>query len=681
MNADYKHLILVRRPDGVVWLQLDKAGASTNTLSREVLGELAAALAVLEQAPPRGLVIASAKPAGFIAGADIDEFTRIRSAAEVRDLVERGWSLFNWLARLPFPTLALIRGHCMGGGLELALACRYRIVVDEPATRLALPEVMLGIMPAWGGMQRLPALIGPGAALDLMLSGRGVDARKAKKLGLADECLPARVMENAANMLVLSGRAPHRPGWGARILNGPLKPLVAHRARQQLASRVRRAHYPAPWAIVDVWAGFGGNALVVPMDHPAALESILGSATARNLIRVFLLQDRLKGFGKGVAFSPRHVHVVGAGVMGGDIAALCALRGLTVTLQDQGVDRIAPAVARAAGLFERRHRGDARAQRFALDRLIADPDGSGVARADVIIEAISESLEAKRALFAGLEARARPDALLATNTSSLRIEEIASVLADPARLVGIHFFNPVAQMPLVEVVAGEASDATALQHAAAFVRGLDKLALPVKSSPGFLVNAVLAPYMREALRCVDEGVPPETVDAALLAFGMPMGPIELVDTVGLDIAVAAGAALGGEAQADVPRVLMSRFEAGQLGKKTGQGFYRWEKGKPVRAQASGAAVEVDGLAARIVAPLVAAAQRLVAAGVVSDADLADAGIIFGTGYAPFTGGPLHAHAGASAGRYDENGLAGGGQKMEATIHGGTADDRIGSRLG
>nr|MBL8456599.1 enoyl-CoA hydratase/isomerase family protein [Zoogloeaceae bacterium] len=180
MNADYKHLILVRRPDGVVWLQLDKAGATTNTLSREVLGELAAALAALEQAPPRGLVIASAKPAGFIAGADIDEFTRIRSAAEARDLVERGWSLFNWLARLPFPTLALIRGHCMGGGLELALACRYRIVVDEPATRLALPEVMLGIMPAWGGMQRLPALIGPGAALDLMLSGRGVDARRAK---------------------------------------------------------------------------------------------------------------------------------------------------------------------------------------------------------------------------------------------------------------------------------------------------------------------------------------------------------------------------------------------------------------------------------------------------------------------------------------------------------------------
>lgn len=642
MNSSYQHLVVVRHPDGVVWLQLDKAGSSTNTLSRAVLDELANVFAALEQAPPRGLVIASAKPAGFIAGADIDEFTRIGSAEAARELVERGWSLFNWLARLPFPTLALIRGHCMGGGLELSLACRYRIVVDEPGTRLALPEVMLGIVPAWGGMLRLPTLIGPGAALDLMLSGRSVDARKAKKLGLADVCVPVRVMENAANMLVLSGQPRHRPTLIQRLMNGPLKPLVAKKAREQLAAKALREHYPAPWAVIDIWAGFGGNALAVPTDHPASLASIFGSPTARNLIRVFLLQDRLKGFGKDVVFAPRYVHVVGAGVMGGDIAALCALRGLTVTLQDQTVARIAPAIARAAKLFERKHRGDARAQRFALDRLIPDPDGSGVAHADVIIEAISENLEAKHALFAGLEARARPDALLATNTSSLRIEDVASVLANPERLVGIHFFNPVAQMPLVEVVAGANTDAALQQQAAAFVRSLDKLPLPVRSAPGFLVNAVLGPYMLEALRCVDEGMAPESIDAALVAFGMPMGPIELADTVGLDIAVAAGRALTGDTQSEAPRALLSRFEAGQLGKKTGQGFYRWENGKPVRAQASGEAT--TGLAERIVAPLLAAAQRLVEDGVVADADLADAGIIFGTGYAPFSGGPLHAHA-------------------------------------
>jgi 3-hydroxyacyl-CoA dehydrogenase/enoyl-CoA hydratase/3-hydroxybutyryl-CoA epimerase len=357
----------------------------------------------------------------------------------------------------------------------------------------------------------------------------------------------------------------------------------------------------------------------------------------KNLVRVFFLQERLKSFGKDSAFAPRHVHVVGAGVMGGDIAALCALSGMTVTLQDQSVERIAPAIKRATKLFERKRRGDARQVRFALDRLIPDPHGQGVGRADVIIEAIFENIDAKRALFAELEQKAKPDAVLATNTSSLRIEDIASALVGPARLVGIHFFNPVAMMPLVEVVRGEASDEESLRRAAAFVRKLDKLPLPVRSAPGFLVNAVLGPYMLEAMRCVDEGVAPEAVDAALTAFGMPMGPIELVDTVGLDIAVAAGKALSGDDGAP-PKRLMELVGEGHLGRKSGQGYYRWVEGK---VQKSAAASAPDGLAERIVAPLLAATRRCVDDGVVADAELADAGVIFGTGFAPFTGGPLN----------------------------------------
>jgi 3-hydroxyacyl-CoA dehydrogenase/enoyl-CoA hydratase/3-hydroxybutyryl-CoA epimerase len=639
MSLTYKHLVLVRRndPDGLAWLYLDRAGASTNTLSREMLDELAAVFAALEANPPQGLVIASAKPAGFVAGADIEEFTRIASADAARDLVERGWELFNWLARLKFPTLALIRGHCLGGGLELALACRYRIVVDAPGTKLALPEVMLGIVPGWGGMLRLPALIGPAAALDLMLTGKSVDGRRAHKLGLADACVPPRVMENAARMLVLSGQAPRALPWMQKLLNGLLKPIVASKARQQVAAKARREHYPAPYAILDIWQKHGGNALAVPADDPASLEAIFRSPTAKNLVRVFFLQERLKGFGKDSDFSPRHVHVVGAGVMGGDIAALCALSGMTVTLQDQSVERIAPAFARAAKLFERKLKGDARQVRFALDRLIPDPQGQGAARADIVIEAIFENLAAKRGLFAELERRAKPDAVLATNTSSLKIEDIAVALADPRRLVGIHFFNPVALMPLVEVVRGEASDDEALRRAAAFVRHLDKLPLPVNSAPGFLVNAVLGPYMLEALRCIDEGVAAETVDAALVAFGMPMGPVELVDTVGLDIAVAAGRALAG-GDAEPPRRLMELVAAGHLGKKSGQGYYRWVDG---RAQKGAAGAVPAGLAERIVAPLLAATHRCVEHGVVADADLADAGVIFGTGFAPFTGGPIN----------------------------------------
>lgn len=633
----YAHWRLRHDADGLAWLDFDKAESSTNTLSAEVMQELGQVLDALDAQPPAGLVIASAKAAGFIAGADIDEFTRLDSAAAARQLVKRGWDLFERLAAVRYPTLALIRGHCLGGGLELALACRYRIVVDEPGTKLALPEVMLGIVPGWGGMKRLPQRVGPVLALDLMLMGKSVDAKKAKRIGLADDCVPPRVMENAARTRLRSASAGAALPWMARLMNGPLRSVVASRARKQVAGRARREHYPAPYAIIDIWAHFGGDALAVPTGHPSSLEAIVASPTTKNLLRVYQLQERLKGFGKAGDFIPRHVHVVGAGVMGGDIAAVCALRGLTVTLQDQGVERIAPAIARAAKLFERRLKGDRRQVRFALDRLIPDPRGHGAARADVIIEAIFENIEAKRALFADLERRARPDAVLASNTSSLRLEDIATGLADPARLVGIHFFNPVAMMPLVEVVQGEASDAVAVQRAAAFVRHIDKLPLPVKSAPGFLVNAVLGPYMLEALRCVEEGIAPETVDAALVAFGMPMGPVELVDTVGLDIAVAAGKALAGAGAAPPPR-LLALVAAGKLGKKTGEGYYRWSADKPERAKSAPAPA---GLVDRIVAPLLAAARRCVDEGVVTDADLADAGVIFGAGFAPWTGGPLH----------------------------------------
>ena len=639
-----QHWKLERDADGIAWATLDVAGSSTNTLGSAVMAELAGLLDELDRQPPKGLVIRSGKAAGFIAGADIEEFTRIDSPAAARGLVERGWNLFNRLAAVAYPTLALVRGHCMGGGFELALACRYRITVDEPATRMALPEVMLGIYPAWGGMLRLPQRVGPAAALDLMLTGKGVDARKAKRLGLADDCVPPRVMDSAARITLLSGRAPRELPFLQRLLGGPLKGVVARKARQQTAAKVRPEHYPAPFAIIDIWARHGGNALAVPADSPASLEAIFRSPTARNLVRVFHLQERLKAFGKDAGFAPKRVHVVGAGVMGGDIAAECALRGMIVTLQDQSVERIAPAIARAGKRFARKFRGKPREARFALDRLIPDPAGHGVAQADVVIEAIFENLEAKRALLADIERRARPDAVLASNTSSLRIADIAAALADPARLVGVHFFNPVAMMPLVEVVRTAATGDEAFRQAAAFVRKLDKLPLPVSDAPGFLVNAVLGPYMYEALRCVDEGIAPEAIDAALTAFGMPMGPIELVDTVGLDIAVAAGKALAG-ADAVLPKALAEKVAAGQLGKKSGQGFYRWEAGKAQKAAVPGVP---DGLARRIVAPLLAATENCVAKGVVEDADLADAGVIFGTGFAPFTGGPLNLSRSAGA---------------------------------
>ena len=625
-----------RDADGLAWLTLDKLGATANTLSAAVLAELNDALDILGQEPPKALVIRSGKANGFIAGADVEEFGEVKDDAGALAIVRRGWDTFERLANVSYPTLALVRGFCLGGGFELALACRYRVVVDEPGTRLGLPEVMLGIVPAWGGMKRLPRLIGAPAALDLLLTGKTIDARRARKLGIADECVPVRIMDATARGVLRSLPAPHALKFPLSLTLNPIaRRFIVASAAKKVAQRARREHYPAPYAVLDLWVKHDGDALAAPASDPASIPSLLRSPTAANLIRVFRLQERLKGLGKEGEFRAAHVHVVGAGTMGGDIAAWCALRGLTVTLQDQSAERLVPAMQRSGKLFAQRLR-DPRRLRDATDRLIPDVAGDGIARADVIIEAIFENVDAKRALFAQLERKAKSGAILASNTSSIPLEDIAQAMADPSRLIGLHFFNPVAKMMLVEIVVGRQTRESLVPQAAAFVRQIDKLPLPVKSAPGFLVNRVLAPYLMAAMHCVDEGISPETVDEAALAFGMPMGPIELADTVGLDICVAVGKMLGDDVAP--PRKLMEAIAAGNLGRKTGRGFYAWVDGKPQKGVASAVP---EGLAERLIGPFVAEAKSALAQHIVADADLVDAGAIFGTGFAPFRGGPLH----------------------------------------
>ena len=630
-ELNLKNWRLENDEQGIITAILDKAGENANTLSKEIMDELAILLDEFDKTQPKAVIFRSGKSAGFIAGADINEFTKLDSKEKGIEIISRGWNLFNRLADVKYPTLALVRGHCLGGGLELALACKYLLVVDEPSTKMGLPEVMLGIFPGWGGMKRLPERIGAPQALDMMLSGKTIDAKKAKKLGLADDCVPPRVMEMAAKQLVLSGDHHKKLGLVSQVLSGPLKTVTAKKAREELVKKARPEHYPAPYAILDIWEKHDGNALA----DPNLIDNIINSKTARNLVRVFFLQERLKKFGSQSDFKASHVHVVGAGIMGGDIAAWCALRGLKVTLQDTSVDRIAPAIGRAKKLFDRRIK-DPLLARDAFDRLVPDVAGDGVKDADVVIEAIFENLDAKHSLLSSLEKKMKASAILATNTSSLKLEDLAIVLKNPARLVGIHFFNPVAQMPLVEVINAEISDEKTVKKALSFVKQIDKLPLPVKSAPGFLVNAVLTPYMLEAMRAVDEGISPETVDEAMLAFGMPIGPIELVDTVGLDIAMAAGSQIADADEA--PKCLLEKIEKGNLGKKTGSGFYNWVDGKAQKGKAG----EIPaGLAERLIAPLLQRTQKLVDEGIVGDADLADAGVIFGTGFAPFTGGPLN----------------------------------------
>ena len=637
---------------GIAWLTLDKPDSSANTLGGAVLLELQGLLQSLASgrrpdgtnAPIRGLVIRSAKSSGFIAGADIREFTSFASPADALAHIQLGQRVCAQLAALPFPTVAAIHGFALGGGLELALACRYRVAVGDSKLALGLPEVQLGIHPGFGGTVRSVRLLGVRPAMNLMLTGRPIRADRALKSGIVDRLVAERgELDEAARQILSAAPSPHRPPWLERLLSWPLVRGLVHPALlKQVRAQARREHYPAPYAIVALWYRYGARGREAYEAEASSIAALFSHETTRNLIRVFLLQDRLKGLAGKSDRPLQHVHVVGAGVMGGDIAAWCALRGLSVTLQDREMRLIEPALTRARGLFEKRLPTPAE-RAAALQRLQPDTEGAGIDDADLIIEAIFEDLAAKQALFGAAELRLHAGAVLATNTSSLTLESIAQPLRDPSRLLGLHFFNPVAQMPLVEVVHSAATDPQALATAMAFTRRIDKLPLPCRSSPGFLVNRVLFPYLHEALHAAGEGVAFDVIDRAAVDFGMPMGPIELSDVVGLDVLLHVGEIVSRELGQQAPPFtanVRAMVKQGHLGRKSGQGFYVWQDGKVLRPAAHPAPAPAD-LGDRLILALVNECVACLRERIVEDADLIDAGVIFGTGFAPFRGGPLN----------------------------------------
>ncbi len=465
------------------------------------------------------------------------------------------------------------------------MACRHRVCADDPKVTLGLPEVMLGIHPGFGGTVRSVQLLGVATAMDLMLTGKNLRPDKALQAGLVDEVVPAGQLREAAKALALHPRARRKAPLGQRLLNLPLvRGLVAGKIEQQVRRRARKEHYPAPYAIVDLWRRHGASPRTGYEAEAQSVARLVCTPTSRNLVRVFFLQERLKALGGKELPTGGHVHVVGAGVMGGDIAAWCALRGFTVTLQDRGAEFVQPALDRAKAFFEKRSRVPGKAAEQ-LARLQADVAGVGVDRADVVIEAIFENADAKRELYARIEPRLRAGAILATNTSSLMLEPLAAGLASPGRLVGLHFFNPVAQMPLVEVIESAVTEPQARAAALAFTRAIDKLPLPCRSAPGFLVNRVLMPYMTEAMLAAGEGVPLATIDDVAVKFGMPMGPIELADIVGLDVCLHVGRILSAAFGGPAPDAVAPLVAAGKLGKKSGPGpvrMARWQGGEAAR---------------------------------------------------------------------------------------------------
>ena len=624
----------------IAWLTCDAPGTSTNVLSAAVLRDLATALNQLSEMRPAGVVVGSAKANGFVAGADIKEFLGVRTPQGGYALVRAGQSVLDRLESLPCPTVAAVHGFALGGGLELALACRYRIGADDAKLSLGLPEVLLGIHPGFGGTVRAVRLMGVRPALELMLKGKPFKGARALEVGLLDELVAPAELKTRAKRLLLQPPAIKSAPFVEKLLNlEAVRPFVARKVAASLREKVPREHYPAPYAILELWQHYGAAGAESYEAEARSIGTLMCSPTSRNLVRVFLLQDRLKGLGGKPQIDFRHVHVVGAGVMGGDIAAWAALRGLNVTLQDRSEELIQPALARAKAYFEKRLNAPGAAAE-ALARLRTDVAGSGVADADVVIEAIVENAEAKRALYAQIEPRLKPNAIFATNTSSINIETLAEGLKDPGRLVGIHFFNPVAQMQLVEIVQGPGTRAEVARIAASFARKLDKLPLPCKSAPGFVVNRILMPYINEALFALADGIPAAVIDQAATRFGMPVGPIELADMIGLDVALHVGRVLAEAFRRPVPEVLLKLVEQRKFGRKSGEGFYVWRDGKAVRTRAQIAEIPPE-LEDRLILPMLNEAAACLRAGVIEDADLLDAGAIFATGFAPFRGGPLN----------------------------------------
>ena len=642
--TETKHWSFRTDIENIGWLTINSPGP-VNTLSREAIMELETLVARFEDLANSkelvGVVLLSGKDSGFIAGADVSEFDAMSDFSVLPEALRRTHALLSRIENLKIPFVAGIHGFCLGGGLELALACHYRIAVNDDKTRIGFPEVNLGIFPGFGGTGRSIRQAGSVDAMQIMLTGKMLRAGAARGLNLVDKLVRHRDMLHwEGRKAVLQNRKSVPAGFFKRAMGGPLlRDYVANKMRDEVSKKANRVNYPSPYALIELFEQHGSDWQGMIRGEVDAFVPLMGSPTAANLRRVFFMSEALKKQGlKGAKFS--RVHVIGAGVMGGDIAAWCAYRGMSVTLQDLDMARIQPALDRAKKLFQKRYKKK-REVDAAMLRLIADPQGNGVPRADVIIEAVVEKLEVKQSIFSGLEGRLKPGAILATNTSSIELERIAEALQEPGRLIGLHFFNPVAQLPLVEVIKSKFNSDEAIGKGASFALAIGKSPVVVKSAPGFLVNRVLMPYMLGAVERVERGESKELLDAAAVAFGMPMGPIELMDTVGLDVGKSVATELGHS----VPdgSTFARLIAEGKLGRKTGEGFYKWEKGKAIK----GPTPQRDDLVAlgrELVKPLVDMTEVVLSEGVVANADLADVGVIMGTGFAPFLGGPLRARA-------------------------------------
>lgn len=636
--------------DGIAMITFDREGSAANLFDRATLEELDGLLSgIAADASLKGLLIRSAKPSIFIAGADLKVLFTAQGE-ELKSLIEHGQNTFNRLEDLKVPTVAAIHGACVGGGLELALACDWRIASDSKKTKIGLPETQLGILPAWGGSTRLPKLLGLPTALPLILSGKLLAAKAAKHKGVVDAVVPEEHLEVFALGWIQKGKRRLAKRWA---LHNPLSvAIIRKKARDSLFAKTRGL-YPGPAAALEVVTSAvsrsRADSLRAERDEILRLAPL--PATAQ-LMRLFFLQERAKKH-RHVTAEPRKIErtaVIGAGVMGSGIAYWLSTRGLPVVLRDVSPQAIAAGLKGIGKLYreatDRRVLTPTESAR-GLDRIHASSVPVPLDRCDLVIEAAVEELEIKKKIFADLSRRVSPETLLATNTSALPVHELGAVIDRPERLLGLHFFNPVHRMQLVEVVRAPSTSDETLATGVAFVRSIGKLPVVVKDSPGFLVNRILMPYLVEAARLFEQGADPEALDKEMLDFGMPMGPLRLLDEVGLDVAVhvarTLAAAFPGRMQ--VPEMAVKLVEKGHLGRKSGKGFYRYEghRSSPdpeALALRSGSTPLPAGTRDHLAGLMTAEAERCLAEGVAEHADDIDLAMVLGTGYAPFRGGPM-----------------------------------------
>src|SRR3954452_7470381 len=628
--------------DGICILTFDRPESGANVFDAATMANLREHVDALEKdASVKGVIVTSGKKSIFIAGADLKTLLKQAQTGEMRGFIAEGQKVFNRLVALKVPTVAAIHGACAGGGYEITLACDHRVASDDPATKIGLPETTLGLVPAWGGATRLPRLIGATGASEVILKGKLYGAQDALKLGLVDEVVAKEQLLDAARKKLASGKRKMAGGAPATPASQELRP-----------PKVRGTSPPARAFEIIQRAGNSSVEESLAMEVDAISE--LGATDAtQNLIRNFFLADKYrKGSSKTPAEKIMHAAVIGAGVMGAGIAQWLSSRGVSVILRD--VD--SAAIDRGLGNIEKTY-GDAVKRGLMSEakategraRIVASTQPGPLRDVQIVIEAASEKLEIKKKIFADLAANTPETTILATNTSALPIDELAQSTAMPARVVGLHFFNPVSRMKLIEVVVGRDTAESTRERALGFARQIGKLPVLVQDSPGFLVNRVLFPYLLDAAEMFQNGVSAEEIDGALLEWGMPMGPLRLIDQIGVaitvDIAATLARAFG--ARDEAPEILQEMYAAKILGRKAGAGFYKYE-GKQQTPneslqqwrQESGEKFGLENITNRLVYLMVNEAARCLEEKVVATPDDADYGMVLGTGFPVFRGGPL-----------------------------------------